>query len=211
VNLEATREIALWAAASGAKMVFASTDLVFDGKTGNYREEDMPAPLSVYGRTKLDAEEAVLGACPGAAVIRGSLFFGFGGPVGRTFLSDLVDRLSKGERMRLFVDQKRNPVLLEDLAAAMVKAVECDLAGLYHVAGDEAVTRYEFGRLVCEAFNFDDALLVPIEMAEFEYEAPRPMDSSLDFSKFKAAAGYGPTPIGEGLAGLETRFDHGEI
>jgi dTDP-4-dehydrorhamnose reductase len=206
VNLEATRELARWASSTGAKLVFASTDLVFDGEKGNYREEDEPAPLGVYGRTKLDAERAVLDTCPGAAVVRGSLFYGVDGPHGRTFLTRLLEVLSKGETMRLFVDQKRNPVLLDDLAEAMVAVAQRDLAGLYHVAGGNVLTRYEFGVMVCEIFGFDTGLLLPIEMAGFGYEARRPMDSSLNIGKFKRETGFEPTPIGRALAGLKSRL-----
>ncbi len=205
VNLEATRELALWAAASGAKLVFASTDLVFDGKKGNYGEEDPAVPLSVYGRTKLEAERAVLEVCPGAAVIRGSLFYGLGGPAGRTFLSSILDALSRGAAIRLFTDQRRNPVLLEDLAGAMIRVADLDLVGLYHVAGRDVVTRYEFGKMVCTAFGFSKNLLIPISMADFEYDAPRPLDSSLNIAKFASATGLEPTPVVLALASLASR------
>jgi dTDP-4-dehydrorhamnose reductase len=206
VNLDATREIALWAAASGAKLVFASTDLVFDGRKGDYREEDPANPLGVYGKTKLAAEQAVLEKCPGAVVIRGSLFYGISGPAGRTFLSRVLEALSSGMGIRLFTDQKRNPVLLEDLAGAMIKAVDLDLNGLYHVAGGEVVTRFEFGKIVCEAFGFSESLLTPIRMAEFEYEAPRPPDSSLNITKFAAATGFEPTPMMRAMEDLKARM-----
>ncbi len=206
VNLEATRELALWAAASGAKLVFASTDLVFDGEKGNYSEEDPAVPLSVYGKTKLEAEDAVLEVCPDAAVIRGSLFYGVSGPAGRTFLSSVLEALSTGASIRLFIDQRRNPVLLEDLAGAMIKVADLDLAGLYHVAGGEVMTRYEFGKMVCMAFGFDENLLIPISMTDFEYDAPRPLDSSLNIGKFTRAAGFEPTPMARALADLKARM-----
>jgi dTDP-4-dehydrorhamnose reductase len=206
VNLEAARDLALWAGVSGAKLVFASTDLVFDGTKGNYSEEDPAVPLSVYGRTKLQAEEAVLEECPRAVVIRGSLFYGMSGPAGRTFLHGVLEALSRGASIRLFTDQRRNPVLLEDLAGAMIKAADLDLAGIYHVAGGEVVTRYEFGKMVCAAFGFDEDLLVPISMADFEYCAARPLDSTLNIGKFATATGFEPTPIGRALADLRARM-----
>jgi dTDP-4-dehydrorhamnose reductase len=206
VNFTATRELAHWAGTAGAKLVFVSTDLVFDGSRGNYNENDEPAPLSVYGRTKLLAEGAVLNGCPRAVVIRSSLFYGIGGPTGRTFLSSLLGTLSRGDRMRLFVDQKRNPVFLEDVARAMITAAKFDLEGLFHVAGSEIVTRYEFGTMVCEAFGFDKSLLVPISMADFGYCAARPLDSTLDTAKFRSAAGFEPTPLGQALADLKVRY-----
>jgi dTDP-4-dehydrorhamnose reductase len=206
VNAEATKALAIWAAGSGAKLVFASTDLVFDGKKGNYSEGDPAMPLNVYGRTKLEAEQAVIETCPGAVVIRGSLFYGIGGPADHTFLSAVLKTLSGGGNVRLFVDQKRNPVLLEDLASAMMKAVELDLAGLYHVAGADVVTRYQFGRMVCAAFGLDERRLVPITMADFDYEAPRPMDSTLNIAKFRRATGFEPTPMARALADLAERM-----
>jgi dTDP-4-dehydrorhamnose reductase len=204
VNLEATLKVAEWAGTSGAKLVFVSTDLVFDGDKGNYSEEDDPHPLSVYGRTKLDAELAVLEACPAAVVLRGSLFFGLGGP-GRTFLATLLESLSQGRPMHLFTDQKRTPVLLEDMAFAMTRAVDLDLTGLFHAAGGEVFTRYEFGKAVCEAFGFDRSLLIPIRMADFQYQAPRPLDCSLDISKIRKVMGFEPTPVARALAEIASR------
>jgi dTDP-4-dehydrorhamnose reductase len=206
VNLEAVRELALWAGSSGAKLIFASTDLVFDGKRGDYREEDRAVPLGVYGATKLEAERSVLETCPGAAVVRGSLFYGVSGPAGRTFLSRVLDALSSGVGIRLFTDQKRNPVLLEDLAGAMIKVADLDLTGLYHVAGGEVLTRFEFGRKVCAVFGFDENLLTPIKMADFEYDAPRPLDSTLNIAKIRSAIGFEPTPVGRALEDIKARL-----
>ena len=102
--------------------------------------------------------------------------------------------------MKLFTDQKRNPILTGDLAGALIEAVEWGLDGLYHVAGPETVTRYEFGRRVCEVFGYDTDLLIPIKMQDFDYLAERPLDSSLDTAKFRGATGFAPRKIGEALA-----------
>ena len=206
VNLEATQELARRAADSNAKFVFASTDLVFDGRKGDYSEADQAIPLSVYGKTKLEAERFVLETCPGAAVIRGSLFYGMAGPGRRTFLSSVLDSLSRGSAMRLFTDQKRNPVLLEDLAGAMIEVADLDLAGLYHVAGAEVMTRYEFGKKVCAVFGFDEDLLIPISMADFDYDAPRPLDSTLNITKIRDAIGFEPTAMGRALERIKTQM-----
>jgi dTDP-4-dehydrorhamnose reductase len=206
VNLEATKELAVWSAAAKAKLVFASTDLVFDGKKGNYCEEDHANPLSVYGRTKLQAEQAVLEVCPGAAVIRGSLFYGLSGPAGRTFLSGLLDALASHEKTRLFTDQKRNPILLEDLAGAMIRVADLGLEGVFHAGGADVVTRYEFGRTVCAVFGFDESLLVPIGMADFHHDAPRPLDSTLDIKKITKAIGFEPTSMPKAMEAIKARM-----
>ncbi len=206
INRDGTREIALAAETLGAKLVFASTDLVFDGSKGNYCEDDEAHPLSVYGKSKLEAERALLDICPDAFVFRTSLIYGFGSPVSGTFLTALLQRLGKGESMKVFTDQKRSPILVDDLARAIVLALEKDLTGRYHIAGSEVLTRYEFARLVCEAFGLDETLLVPIKMAEFDYVAKRPLDSSLDGTRFRHVSGFTPTPTVSALGRLAENY-----
>jgi len=202
VNFEATVEIARIAKDMGSRLVFTSTDLVFDGSKGDYREGDSAKPLSVYGTSKLRAEEAVLDIDPASLVVRSSLMYGRGSETSGTFLTDLIDALADGRRMRLFTDQLRNPILVDDFALALAVAVEGDLSGLYHVAGDEAVSRLEFGRQVCRAFGYCERLLVPISMEDFDYVAARPLDSTLNTEKFTSATGFKPAGIAEALADL---------
>jgi dTDP-4-dehydrorhamnose reductase len=206
VNLEATAEIAASAARMGSRLLFASTDLVFDGRRGNYSEEDEARPLNIYGATKLDAEQAVLGACPEAFVFRTSLIYGLGSPVSKTFFSRVVEQLRQGRPMPLFTDQRRNPVLVDDLARALETVIERDLSGLYHIGGPDTVTRYEFGRLVCEAFGFAESLLVPTRMEDFASRAPRPLDCTLDSARFTSETGLRQMSLPEGLQALKQRY-----
>jgi dTDP-4-dehydrorhamnose reductase len=202
VNFEATLEIARIAKDMGSRLVFTSTDLVFDGSKGDYREEDAARPLSIYGMSKLRAEEAVLGITSDSIVVRSSLIYGKGSETSGTFLTGLADTLAGGREMMLFTDQLRNPILVDDLVGALTAAVEEDLTGLYHVAGREVLTRFEFGREVCRAFGYDETLLVPISMESFDYVAARPPDSTLNTEKFTSATGFQPTGIAEALAAL---------
>jgi len=202
VNFEATQEIARLARDMGSRLVFTSTDLVFDGSQGDYRETDAARPLGVYGTSKLRAEEAVLNTGPSNLVVRSSLIYGKGSPSRGTFLTGLIETLAGGGRIKLFTDQRRNPILVEDYARALIIAVERDLDGIYHIAGDEALSRFEFGRLVCRAFGYDEALLEAISMEDFDYVAARPLDSTLNTGKFTSATGFNPARIAEALAGL---------
>ncbi|MFH1311763.1 MAG: SDR family oxidoreductase [Candidatus Eisenbacteria bacterium] len=199
VNFEATSEIARVAEAIGARLVCASSDLIFDGAKGDYTEEDVPRPLSIYGMSKLRAEEAALELSSGALVVRSSLIYGFGSPVSKTFLSRVLEKLAQGEKMQLFTDQMRNPVLIDDLAEAVIIAIEKDLSGIYHIGGPEAVNRHEFGRKVCRIFGYDESLLVPISMRDFSYDAKRPLDSTLNTEKYTGATGFVPRPMDAGL------------
>jgi dTDP-4-dehydrorhamnose reductase len=203
VNFEATSEIARVAETVGARLVYASTDLVFDGARGRYTEDDIPRPLSIYGMSKLRAEEAALGLSGGALVVRSSLMYGSGSPVSKTFLSRVLEKLRRGERMQLFTDQLRNPILVNDLVKALVIAIEKDLCGIYHIGGPEVLNRHEFGRKVGQVFGYDEALLVPIKMRDFPYDAKRPLDSTLNIQKYTKATGFVPRTVLEGLKAVK--------
>ncbi|HVP58063.1 MAG TPA: SDR family oxidoreductase [bacterium] len=199
VNFEATHALTSLARKAGGRVVFISTDLVFDGAKGNYAENDQPCPLSIYGMAKLRAEEAVLGEEPGSVVLRSALIYGFGSPNSRTFLGRLVEVLASGGPAKLFTDQLRSPVLVDDLAQGAVLAIQQDLAGLFHLGGGDAVSRHEFGQQVCRVFGFDKRMLVPTRMMEFEALARRPLDATLDSSKFARATGFAACALADGL------------
>jgi dTDP-4-dehydrorhamnose reductase len=199
VNFEATHRLASCASRAGSPLVFISTDLVFDGAKGHYSEDDGPRPLSIYGASKLQAEEAVLAAEERNLALRSALIYGFGSPAGKTFLGRLLEVLAAGGPARLFADQMRSPVLVDELAESVVLAIEQGMAGLYHLGGADAVSRYEFGREVCRVFGYSEGLLVPTRMAECESLARRPLDVTLDSSKFARATGRAPCGLAEGL------------
>ena len=199
VNFEAATELALACKQAGSKVVFMSTDLVFDGAKGDYTEEDIPRPLSIYGMSKLRAEGAIMQECGDALVIRASLLYGIGSPVSKTFLTRILEKLDRGDKMELFTDQRRNPILVDDLARAIIVAIERDLSGLYHIGGSEFLSRYDFGRKVCDVYGRDQDLLVPIRMQDFSYDARRPLDSTLNIDKFVRVAGFVPSKVSEGL------------
>jgi dTDP-4-dehydrorhamnose reductase len=200
VNFGATHELARAAAGLESRFVYVSTDLVFDGRRGNYNESDTPRPLSVYGTSKLRGEEAAIAACPAALVVRSTLVYGFGGPASKTFLARMLEALAVGRRVQLFTDQMRNPVFLDDLAACMVGALERDLAGIYHLGGGERASRYEFGLKACKAFGYAETLLVPVTMDDVVFAARRPLDVTLDIGKFAASTGLAPSGLTDGLA-----------
>jgi dTDP-4-dehydrorhamnose reductase len=136
-NVDAAATVA--AAASHARLVHLSTDLVFDGARGRYRETDEPAPVNAYGCSKLAAERRVVAAHPQATVVRTSLIYGR--PDGRQ------ERLAR-EGTRFFVDERRSPVHVDDLAAAVLELLDLDVPGPLHVAGADDVSRYELALLL---------------------------------------------------------------
>lgn len=190
VNVRRTEEIAKAAQRVGARLVYVSTDLVFDGTRGQYREPDTPEPLSVYGRTKLEAETLAARWCKDTIILRSALIYGWGSEWNPTFLEWLHGQLSDGKEIRLFSDQYRSPVYIEDLGEAIERVMLSGPVGLFHLGGRTRMDRFMFGRKVCEVFGFPEELLVPTRMDEHPYVAPRPLDCSLDSSKFRYAVGF---------------------
>jgi dTDP-4-dehydrorhamnose reductase len=134
--------VARAAAEAGARLIHLSSDLVFDGEKGApYVEEDEPTPLTPYGRDKADAERAVPEAHPDALVVRTSLMYGGAEPGPRELMAADPEAV-------FFTDELRSPVHVGDLAAALLELAEGDHRGILHVAGAEALSRYEFARLL---------------------------------------------------------------
>lgn len=174
--------------ALGAGFVYYSSDYVFDGARGPYSEEDPPRPLSVYGKTKLEGEQAVLSEIPRALVIRTTVVYG---PERqrKNFVYQLLQRCRSGERMRVPVDQLSSPTYSEDLAAASVALAERGAGGLFHVAGAAVLSRYAFARLACQVFGIDAAGLEPVPTAALGQRAPRPLQGGLRIEKVQRLLG----------------------
>jgi dTDP-4-dehydrorhamnose reductase len=144
-TFDGARNVAIAAAAIGARLLQISTDVVFDGEKGApYVEEDEPRPLTDYGRAKADAERAVLDAHPEALVVRTSLLYGGPDPGPQ-------ERLAAEPTATFFTDEFRCPIQVGDLAEALLELVETERAGVLHVAGADRVSRAEFAELLRRA------------------------------------------------------------
>jgi dTDP-4-dehydrorhamnose reductase len=204
VNVDATRALAESCARSGARLIFISTDLVFDGEKGRYDEDDAPNPLSVYGRTKLDAEEAALSRAPGAVAVRVAAVYGR--PLGgrACFVDELLQALPAGRAVAAFTDQWRTPTAGDRLGEVLRGLLaDPDLGGVFHWGGAERATRFETATALCRALGFDEGLVRPARMGDKRTAAPRPRDSSLDSSRLAAALGLAPVKMAEGFAALK--------
>lgn len=190
LNVEVTAQLAELAAE--ARLVFFSSDLVFDGRLGRpYVEFDAVNPLSVYGETKVAAERVVL-ANPRHLVVRTSLNGGRSPTRDRGFNEELRRAWQAGQVTRLFVDEFRCPIPAVCTARAVWELALSQRAGLLHVAGTGRLSRYEIGRLVAERCP---ELQPRIEAASVkDYRgAPRPADTSLDCRQAQASLSF-PLP-----------------
>ncbi|HET9488688.1 MAG TPA: dTDP-4-dehydrorhamnose reductase [Methylomirabilota bacterium] len=198
-NRDAPAAAARLAARRGARFIYYSTEYVFDGRAGPYGEADQPDPLSVYGRSKLEGERAVVQANPGSLVVRTTVVYG-PEPQGKNFVYQLLRRLRAGERMTVAVDQRSSPTYNEDLAAASVELAERGVGGVIHVAGPDILDRYAFARTACEVFDLDPESLTPVPTAELSQRAPRPLNAGLRTDRARALL---TTPLRGPREGLE--------
>ncbi len=172
--------VARAAAAIGARLIHLSTDVVFDGeREGAYTEDDPPSPISAYGAAKAQAEALVAAAHPGAVLVRTSLIYGFA-PIDR--ISQFVLDVATGRSPeRLFTDEIRCPIYVEDLAAALLELTTLPCSGPLHVAGAEALSRYAFGILIARAWNVDPSGIQGALSADSSVRRPR--NCALDSSR----------------------------
>jgi len=179
----------------GVRLVALSTDLVFAGDRPFVGESDPTGPRNEYGRTKRAGEEAVLVACPGAAVARVALVLGHGHGPRATSSESVARALRAGRPQKLFTDEYRTPIDPESVAAALARLVEGTGAGLYHLGGPERVSRYELGLRVARAFGLRADGIVAAVQAEHRGPDQRAPDVSLDSSRARRELGWEPRPL----------------
>jgi dTDP-4-dehydrorhamnose reductase len=187
----------------GLPLVALSTDLVFDGSRAHVSERDSAHPLSVYGRTKLAGEQAVLAAWPRAAVARVALVHGRGHGPRATSSESVLRALQAGRTTTLYTDEYRTPVDPESVADAVARILVRSGEGLYHLGGPERLSRFELGRRVARAFGLSERGLVPGTQAEHSGPDRRAPDVSLDSGRARRELGWQPRPLE--LAILESR------
>jgi dTDP-4-dehydrorhamnose reductase len=185
INTEGTALLAQLAAQSGARLLLVSTDLVFDGERGWYAEEDVPVPLSVYGRSKVAAETAAL-AIPRSAVVRVSLLFGPSLTGRPSFFDEQVIALRTGRPITLFADEWRTPLSLITAAQALVSLARSDFTGLLHLGGPERLSRLETGRRLATFLDADPSVIVASNRAAVPSAEPRPRDTSLVSARWRS-------------------------
>lgn len=184
VNAEATRQLAGLCVADIARLIYVSTDLVFDGTTGNYEEDDLPRPLSQYGKSKLDGERAVIHH-PGLLVARVSWLIGTGTPRRAHFLDQQIAALRQGQPLELFKDEWRSPLGMDAAAQALLALAKADVSGVLHLGGPEKLSRYEMGCMLAKMLGVKQELVQSIERSDMKSPEPRPSDVSFNSTRWR--------------------------
>ncbi len=208
VNVELPAALARRAAQDGFRLVHLSTDAVFDGQRGDYDEEDAPNPLSVYARTKWQAEQRVLEACPQALVARVN-FYGWSLTGRRSLGEFFYYNLKEGKMVKGFTDVYFCPLEATQLADLLLRLVEMGASGLYHVVSSECQSKYQFGVSVACRFGLDESLIEPVSVVEGGLVARRSPNLRLRTDKLRAVLGEAPPDQRSALERFYQLFESG--
>ena len=179
VNALGPRNVAMATRDIGAKLIYVSTDYVFDGERGRYREEEPTTPINYYGKSKLAGELFIQDILDDYLIARTSVLYGWS-PSRLNFATWAIEEMKQKKIITIVNDQFNSPTFAENLAD-MILCLR-DESGVFHTAGSERINRFDFTLKIARTFGLDDSLIVPITSDALSWKARRPKDSSLDVS-----------------------------
>ncbi len=180
INVIGTENVAFACKEISAKHVYISSDYVFDGSRGHYKETDHTNPISCYGKTKLSGEEKIIEVLSDFIICRASVIYGCNK---KNFVTWVIDSLRSGSKINIVTDQFVSPTLNTDLTGQIFSLIKRDENGIFHTAGAERISRYDFTVKIAEKFGLDRRLINPITSDGLNWVARRPRDSSLDITR----------------------------
>ena len=204
INVQGVANVARAAQKIGAKLVYFSSDYVFDGQSGPYNEDDLANPICEYGRQKVLAEHHLALHHPDALIIRTTVVYGWE-QQGKNFVQRLRDVLGRSERLRVPVDQIGSPTYAPDLAAATIDLVQKNARGVFHIVGPELANRYDFACEAARVFGLDESLIDAVTTEELGQIAPRPLCAGMHVDKAVATL---QRPLLDYRQGLRVMAEH---
>lgn len=204
LNVNAVKYMIAAAKKHDTHFIHLSTDFVFDGKKGPYKEGDYPKPLSYYGVSKYEAEELIQDSEIKWSIARTIIVYGVGEEMSR---SNIVlwakEALEKGNPLTIVDDQFRSPTLAEDLAMGCYLIAEKQATGIYHLSGKDVMSIIELVYRVADFYGLDKSIITPIKSASLNQAAKRPPKTGFVLDKAINDLGYSPCTFEEGLAILD--------
>jgi dTDP-4-dehydrorhamnose reductase len=183
-----------------AHLIHLSTDFIFDGIKGNYKETDVPNPLSYYGVSKLKSEEVLINSKISYTILRTILVFGKVYDMSRSNIVLWVkSMLEKGKEITIVDDQFRSPTYVEDLALACKIAMDKKAKGIFNISSNELLSVYEIVQQIADVFHLDKKLIKPISTSTLNQTAPRPAKTGFDLSKTNRVLEFYPESFKESL------------
>ena len=198
INTKATEIIAKECSKLNSFLVYVSTDYVFDGNFGMYKEDDVANPLGFYGKSKLEGEKAVQNFSTNWCIARTSTPFGLH-PTKKSFPMWVIENLQKQKQIDVLIDQFTSPTYIPNLSRMLIEISERRITGIIHVAGASKISRYQMASMISDKLNLDGTLLKQISMNKMKWVAQRPKDSSLDVSRASSILNEKPQKIDQSL------------
>ncbi len=191
--IDAAKKIAAW-------FIFVSTDFVFDGEKGNYKEDDITNPVNYYGSSKVAGEKAVLESGLDAAIVRTCLVYGNILQGNRSnIISWVKDNLQNGKKIKVVTDQWRTPTYVEDLAKGILLIIEKRAKGIFHISGEKMISPYDMATATADYLQLDKSLIEKADVSSFTQPAKRPAKTGFVIDKAKKELGFQPLSFSEGL------------
>jgi dTDP-4-dehydrorhamnose reductase len=198
-NVESTITLLLNSEEQKSFFIFLSTDFIFDGESGPYKENDLPNPVNFYGKTKLEAEEAVKEYPFSWAIVRTVLVYGKPNTGGANLLTIVKEKIEKGEEYKVFDDQVRTPTYVEELASAVLAVCEKKATGVFHISGKDVLSPYQMACMAADQLGLDKALIKKINKSDLVQPAKRPLRTGFIIEKARKELSFEPISFEEGL------------
>lgn len=206
INVLGTQNIVNACKQSNKKIIYISTDYVFDGENppeGGYTEEDTPHPNNWYGESKYQGEEVVKNSGLPYLIIRIGFPYRKEFELKKDFVRVIRENLKNNQPISRIIDQKITPTFIDDIAIALDKLIETNAQGIYHVLGSQSLSPYEAARIIAQKFNYDPSIISKSTKAEvFKGKAPRPTDLTINNQKIKKL-GVNMRTFEEGLEAIK--------
>lgn len=197
INGDGTGFLAKAADKINAKIIYVSTDFVFDGERGYYKEDEEVNPLGIYAKSKYDGEVQLKKYSNDWAITRVSVLYGWHSRL--NFTTWVIDQLRQNNEINIVTDQINSPTLADNAAEAIYAIARKNKQGIFHTAGNDAINRFDFTKKIADAFDLDDSLINPTTSKQFIQKAPRPRDSSLNVNKVEKELGITMETCSESL------------
>lgn len=202
VNVTGVENLVQAAKLTGARLIHLSSDYVFDGKSGPYGELDRPNPINYYGKTKLASENVLRTSGIPSAIVRTIVLYGQAREVRNNFVLWVLKNLNEKKQIRVVDDQISTPTFVDDLAYGILKIIELERTGIYHISGPDMVSRYGIALAVAKVFSLDRKLLSPVKSIVLRQAAPRPLKTGFITLKAETDLGIKMSGIEQGLIAL---------
>ncbi len=203
-NSDFARVMAKMCEKINCKIVYLSTDHIFDLSKERATEKTKPNPINIYAKSKLEGERQIKKYCEKSLIIRTN-FFGWGTSYRSSFSDFVFENLSKNKSIYLYEDIKFTPILLDQLVIGIIRLLNSNALGTYHIVGDEALSKFDFGNQLASIFGFDKSLINAVKYSEKNNNVLRPRNMCLNNNKYKKFSGDNVGSVADFLFGLRSQ------